>query len=129
MKKVLTEREKLLITECKKILKEHPNLKKRKLNVIKDLDKRLYYLRVWCITEQQPLHVLKNHEKRCFRGANCWHLDHIVPISYGFYNNISPEKIGHISNLRFIRSTVNMRKGHKLTTESHKVLRKIKRKK
>jgi 5-methylcytosine-specific restriction endonuclease McrA len=129
MKKVLTEREKLLITECKKILKEHPNLKKRKLNTIKDLDRRLFYLKVWSITESQPLHLLKNHERRCFRGVNCWHLDHIVPISYGFYNNIPPEKIGHISNLRFIRSTINMRKGHKLTTESHKVLRKIKRKK
>ena len=129
MKKVLTEREKLLITECKKILKEHPNLKKRKLNVIKDLEKRFYYLQVWAITEQQPLHVLKGHDRRCFKGPSCFHLDHIVPISHGFYNNISPEKIGHISNLRFIRSTVNMRKGHKLTTESHKVLRKIKRRK
>jgi hypothetical protein len=129
MNKFISEKEKLLIKECKMILKEHPNLKKRKLNAIKDLEKRLYYLKVWSITETQPLHVLKNHDKRCFRGVNCYHLDHLLPIIFGYNNNIPPEKIGHISNLRFIRSTVNMRKGHKLTTESHKVLRKIKRNK
>ena len=128
MKNLLTEREKLLINECKKVIKENPNLKKRRLTAIKDLEKRLYYLLVWSITESQPLHTLRNNERRCFRGVNCYHLDHIYPISAGFYNKIPPEKIGHISNLRFIRSTVNMRKGHKLTSESHKVLRKIKRK-
>lgn len=129
MKRLLTEKEKFLINECKKIIKENPNLKKRKLTVIKDLEKRLYYLKVWAITESQPLHVLKGHDRRCFRGPSCFHLDHIVPISHGYYSKIDPEKIGHISNLRFIRSTVNMRKGHKLTSESHKVLRRIKRKK
>jgi 5-methylcytosine-specific restriction endonuclease McrA len=87
----------------------------------------LYYIQVWVITESQPLHVLRNYEKRCFRGKDCYHLDHIVPISHGFYNKIPPEKIGGMSNLRFIKSERNMRKGHRLTTESHKVLRKIRR--
>ncbi len=125
----MTEREKEIIKECKSILKKNPNLKKRRLNNIKDLEKRLYYYICWFVTESQPLHVLRNHNHRCFKGINCYHLDHIVPIVYGFYNNIPPEKIGSISNLRFIRSTVNMRKGHKLTTESHKVLKKLKRRK
>ena len=123
----MTEREKEIIKECKSILKKNPNLKKRRLNNIKDLEKRLYYYICWFVTESQPLHVLRNHNHRCFKGINCYHLDHIVPIVHGFYNNIPPEKIGSISNLRFIRSTVNMRKGHKLTTESHKVLKKLKR--
>lgn len=123
----MTEREKEIIKECKSILKKNPNLKKRRLNNIKDLEKRLYYYICWFVTESQPLHVLRNHNRRCFKGINCYHLDHIVPIVHGFYNNIPPEKIGSISNLRFIRSTVNMRKGHKLTTESHKVLKKLKR--
>jgi len=128
MKKLLTEKDKILLSACKKLLKENPAIKKRKLTVIKDLEKRLYYIKVWVITESQPLHVLKGSDRRCFRGPSCFHLDHIVPISHGFYNKIPPEKIGHLSNLRFIRSTVNMRKGHKLTTESHRVLRKIKSK-
>ena len=128
MKKVLTERDKILINECKSLLKDFPNIKKRRLTVIKDLEKRLYYIQVWILTESQPLHVLKNHDKRCFRGASCYHLDHIVPIIHGYISKIPPEKIGSISNLRFIKARVNMRKGSKLTSESHKVLRKIKRK-
>lgn len=127
MKILLKEKDQGLLSECKKLLKENPEIKKRKLHLISDLEKRLYYIKVWVITESQPLHVLKGHDKRCFKGPSCFHLDHIVPISHGFYSKIPPEKIGHISNLRFIRSTVNMRKGHKLTTESHRVLRKIKR--
>lgn len=127
MKILLKEKDQELLSECKKLLKENPDIKKRKLHLISDLGKRLYYIKVWVITESQPLHVLKGHDRRCFKGPSCFHLDHIVPIVYGFYNNIPPEKIGSISNLRFIRSTVNMRKGHRLTTESHRVLRKIKR--
>ena len=129
MKKAISERDKMLLNECKILLKDNPNIKKRKLTVIKDLEKRLYYIKVWCITESQPLHVLRNYDKRCFRGASCFHLDHIVPIIHGFHNKIPPEKIGSLSNLRFIRSITNMRKGHKLTTESHRVLKKIKKKK
>jgi len=124
---MLKEKDQGLLSECKKLLKENPDIKKRKLHLISDLEKRLYYIKVWVITESQPLHVLKGHDKRCFRGPSCFHLDHIVPISHGFYSKIPAEKIGHISNLRFIRSTVNMRKGYRLTTESHRVLRKIKR--
>ena len=128
MKIVLKEKDQVLLSECKRLLKENPDIKRRKLTTIKDLEKRLYYIRVWCLTESQPLHVLRNHDKRCFRGKNCYHLDHIIPIIYGYNNNIPVEKIGGMSNLRFIRSEVNMRKGHKLTSESHKVLRKFKRK-
>ena len=127
MKILLKEKDQELLSECKKLLKENPDIKKRRLHLISDLEKRLYYIKVWVITESQPLHVLKGHDRRCFKGPSCFHLDHIVPIVHGFYNNIPPEKIGSISNLRFIRSTVNMRKGHRLTTESHRVLRKIKR--
>jgi len=128
MKKILTDKEKQLIIECKILLKDNPSIKKRKLTAIKDLEKRLYYIKVWSITESQPLHVLRNHDKRCFRGKSCYHLDHIIPIVYGYNNRIPPEKIGGMTNLRFIKSERNMRKGHKLTTESHRVLKKIKRK-
>lgn len=123
---VLKEKEQELLSECKKILKANPNLKKRKIN-FDDLEKRLYYLKVWAITESQPLHTLKNYNKRCWKGAGCYHLDHTVPIIHGFYSKIAPEKIGSLDNLRFIPAKVNMRKGHKLTEASHRVLRKLKR--
>lgn len=121
-----TKKEQKLIQECRVLVRQNPKLKKRKLSKIKNLEKRLYYIKVWIITESQPLHRLKNSDKRCFRGKNCYHLDHRVPISHGFNNNIPPEKIGSLSNLRFIKAEDNMRKGHKLTEDSHKVLRKFK---
>ena len=37
-----------------------PKLKKRSLDKIKNKKKRLYYLRVWLVTEMQPLKKLKN---------------------------------------------------------------------
>jgi hypothetical protein len=121
-----TKKEQKLIQECRVLVRKHPKLKKRKLSKIKDLEKRLYYIRVWIITESQPLHRLKNSDKRCFRGKTCYHLDHRVPIIHGYNNNIPPEKIGSLSNLRFIKAEDNMKKGHKLTEDSHKVLRKFK---
>jgi hypothetical protein len=124
MKVILKEKEQELLNECKKILKANPNLKKRKINM-NDLEKRLYYLKVWAITESQPLHTLKNYAKRCFRCFRGVHLDHIYPISAGFYNKIAPEKIGSLTNLRFIPIKDNMRKGGKITNESKKVLKKL----
>lgn len=124
----LTKREEELLKECKEILRKHPKLKKKKLNKIKDLEKRRYYYICWTITESQPLYKLRNYKKRCFRGKNCYHLDHRVPISHGYYNNIPPEQIGSLSNLRFIKAKQNMKKNNKLTEDSHKVLRKFNRK-
>lgn len=123
-----SKRELELIQECRVLVRKNPHLKKRKLNTIKDLEKRLYYIKVWIITESQPIFKLKDYDKRCFRGSGCHHLDHIVPISHGYLNKIPPEKIGSITNLRFIPSEENMKKGYKITEDSHKVLRKFKRK-
>jgi len=104
-----------LMQECRDIIKKHPNLKKRKLNKIKNLEKRLYYLKVWSITESQPLFKLKNHTKRCFYGRHCYHLDHMCSISEGFNKNIEPEIIGRMDNLKFIPAKLNMKKGSKVT--------------
>jgi hypothetical protein len=124
-----TKKEKEILSECRKIIKLNPKLKKRKLNKIKDLEKRLYYLKVWYITETQPLSKLKNSEKRCFFGKSCYHLDHIYPISLGFKNKIPPEVIGNIKNIRFIPAKENMDKGNKtdLLTEqkTKKLINKI----
>ena len=115
MKKLLTEKDKILLSECKKLLKENPAIKKRKLTVIKNLEKRLYYIKVWVITESQPLHILKGSDRRCFRGKSCYHLDHICSIHEGFKNKIPPEIIGGIKNLRFIPALQNINKGYKVT--------------
>ena len=115
MKILLKEKDQGLLSECKKLLKENPNIKKRRLHLISDLEKRLYYIKVWVITESQPLHVLKGHGKRCFKGPSCFHLDHICSIHEGFKNKIPPEVIGNLKNLRFIPAKQNMDKGYKVT--------------
>ena len=109
--------------EIRKITKKYPKIKK-KIKNIKDLDKRLYYAKVWEITEQQPLYILENSDKR---GWKNYHLDHIYPISMGYKDKIPPEKMGNIKNLRFIHYTENLDKGSKITNESRNALRRIKR--
>jgi len=79
---------------------------------------------VWYHTEQQPLYVLENHDKR---GWKDYHLDHIFPISMGFYRNIPPEKIGNIKNLRFIHHKENMSKGNTINEDAKNALRRINR--
>lgn len=107
----------------RKITKKYPKIK-QKIKNIKDLDKKLYYAMVWEVTEQQPLHILENSDKRGWKNH---HLDHIYPISMGYKDKIPPEKIGNIKNLRFIHYTENLDKGSKVTNESRNALRRIKR--
>ncbi len=107
----------------RKITKKYPKIK-QKIKNIKDLDKKLYYAMVWEVTEQQPLYILENSDKRGWKNH---HLDHIYPISMGYKEKISPEKVGNIKNLRFIHYTENLDKGSKITNESRNALRRIKR--
>ena len=94
----------------REIYKKYPKIKK-KIKSIKDIDKRLYYAKVWYITESQPIHTRKKFELRSFWGH---HLDHICSISEGYKNNISPEIIGNIKNLQFIPWDENYKKGSKV---------------
>lgn len=107
----------------RKITKKYPKIK-QKIKNIKDLEKKLYYAMVWEVTEQQPLYILENSDKR---GWKNYHIDHIYPISMGFKEKIPPERIGNIKNLRFIHYTENLDKGSKITNESRDALRRIKR--
>ena len=104
-----------ILSECIELRKKHPKLKRKKLDKIKDLEKRLYYHKVWAITESQPLHKLRSHKKRCFRGKNCYHLDHKCSIIEGYNRQIPPEIIGGILNLQFIPAKKNIKKGYKVT--------------
>lgn len=111
------------------IYKIMPKLKKRNLSDIKDNDKRLFYLRVWLVTEMQPLHKLPNYNKRCWNKSSCYELDHILSISHSYLESIPPHLVGSLDNLRFIPKKENRAKSFNLTEESHKILRKFKRNK
>ena len=93
-----------------------------------DDKKRLYYLRVWLVTEMQPLKKLKNFSKRCWGRSSCYELDHVLPIAHAYLENIPPHLVGSMDNLRFIPKKENRDKSFRLTEDSHKILRKFKRK-
>jgi len=109
--------------KIRKITKKHPKIK-QKIKKIKNLEKKLYYATVWAVTEEQPLQILENSDKRGWKNH---HLDHIYPISLGFHNKIPPKKIGNIKNLQFIPYKENLRKGSSITNDSRNALRRLKR--
>jgi len=89
------------------LLRKFPKIR-AKVKSIKNQDKKIYYIRVWIITESQPIKSLKNSDKRGFRK---YHLDHICPISWCYYNDIPPEIAGDITNLQFLHWRKNIDKG------------------
>lgn len=70
-------------------------------------EKKSYYMQVRSLTKKQPLHTLENYQKR---GKFTYHVDHIIPIIYGYTNNIPAEQIAHISNLQIITAQENLQK-------------------
>lgn len=119
---------KLYETTEMEICRIMPKLKKRSLDKIKNNKKRLYYLRVWLVTEMQPLRKLKNFTKRCWGRSGCYELDHVLPIAHAYLENIPPHLVGSMDNLKFIPKKENRDKSFRLTEESHKILRKFKQK-
>jgi len=71
-----------------------------------------YKKKVYLITYQQPIHILKNSDKIRGRSGNygVYQLDHIVSIKEGYDKKISPEIIGNINNLQFIPWEENLKK-------------------
>lgn len=95
-------------TDCIKPTKESKS---------KDKAKDIYYKRVWELTEnsfKENKSRLENGDKRGFKQ---YHIDHIIPIAYGYKNNIPAETIAHIDNLRMLYHKENMIKGAKITKE------------
>ena len=78
------------------------------------IEKSKYYNEVWRYTKQQQLHLLENYDKRSRLDLNedAYHLDHIIPISYGFENKIDPSIIGDLTNLQMIPAIENIKKGN-----------------
>lgn len=82
-------------------------------------NKSPYYKKVWKLTKELNLESLPNSENRGWRD---YHLDHIVPISYGESQNIPPELIGSIQNVQFMWWKDNYEKNDNLTTKSLQLL-------
>lgn len=77
-------------------------------------ERQIYYRQVMFYTEKQDLYVLENYEKRGMAGIyGAYHLDHIIPISYGFKHQIAPEIIGDIANLQMLPWLENILKSNK----------------
>jgi hypothetical protein len=72
----------------------------------KNIDDFLYYKKqVWKVTRKQPLHTLKNIDKRgTFKTkSDPYTLDHKYSIYAGFKNNIPTYLIGNIKNLEMLK--------------------------
>lgn len=80
-----------------------------------------YRRKVWAVTKKQPLETLENFDKRG-RGNNGYHLDHVVSISEGFKNNVKPQAIGSIHNLRMLPGRENIAKGTRSDMEINELL-------
>lgn len=71
------------------------------------------------IYEQNITLINPNNLTRTLAGVdNGYQLDHIIPVRYGFDNNIPPEEIARLENLRMIPWKENVQKGKKLLSES-----------
>ena len=110
--------------EFNKLIKGYTYIKQR-VKYIKNLEKKIYYAKVWILTEANDLTKLKNHSKRGFRR---YHLDHVYPISQGFKNDIPPEVIANIKNIKFIPAKKNLKKRDTITPDGLKIIKEIQQK-
>lgn len=75
-------------------------------------EKKLYYKKVWELTEKNCKKIKDIH----LRGEN-FHLDHIIPISFGFKYYINEEIIASEKNIRIITKKNNFLKNSQITEE------------
>jgi len=77
--------------------------------------RKKYYAAVRKITRQQDISILENYDK--LRGLcgveGAYQLDHIISVSVGYEQSISPEILGSISNLQIIPWKDNLIKSNK----------------
>lgn len=81
------------------------------------LTKEEYFTKVRFMTD----HVKKQIPKR--RDLTDAHLDHIVPIVFGYENHIPAEILSLPENLKYISKIKNLKKGQTLTEESINILK------
>lgn len=92
---------------------------KNKISVYKGLPYCVYFYKVWQLTEQNS-HLVYGIE---LRGKE-YHLDHIVPIIYGFDKGISAMLISSPANLQMLKAKENLIKRQTITEEGIKLLKK-----
>jgi len=81
---------------------------------------RLYRNRVTSVSNEQPMHLLKNNDKR---GRDDHHLDHKFSVVDGFEQGILPNIVGHFVNLQFISAKENLLKGRQSSIAANELMR------
>ena len=99
------------------------SLKLFELGLVMHPDKRpayrIYRLKVHKLTERnykQNKHIINpNNFNRTTKkdDPNAYHLDHIIPVRYGFINNIPANEIAATTNLQMLHYRENIIKGCK----------------
>jgi hypothetical protein len=84
----------------------------------RDINKNRYYISCWELTERNAPSV-KDIDKRKYCEYD---LDHIVPIIYGYKNNIPIELIASKENLRIIPHADNFKKAAIITQDAIEIL-------
>jgi len=102
-----------------KIIKDNKNKRANKAKK----RKRQYYKEVRQITKMVNKVQIEGYNKSLIYNRvrdgimvtayNSLVIDHKIPLSYGYKNNIPPEKIANISNLQYLTVKENMIKGVK----------------
>jgi hypothetical protein len=82
---------------------------------------RAYAEAVWYITQITYSRFKNLIDPDNLRGPN-WHLDHIYSVKVGFINNVDPQVIGSVHNLRIISSTSNIQKNIRCDIELEELL-------
>lgn len=80
---------------------DHHNWNPNKSEYKKYKSRVMYYTRKSYKEHKSELNP--NNYKLAIAGTlNGFQIDHIIPIKYGFDNNLPPETVGHINNLRIV---------------------------
>jgi hypothetical protein len=87
-----------------------------KTYTIDGLTRKRYAHRVYQISITTYLNNVDLLDPERKRGKD-WHIDHIYSVEDGFLNNVPPNIMGHVSNLRLISSKENYAK-HKRSEKS-----------
>lgn len=66
------------------------------------------------LVRAKSIKALKKVHGKDFIVPNGYHIDHIIPISFGFKNKLSVDVMSDISNLRIIPAFDNISKGNKI---------------
>lgn len=110
-----TERNAKISTKLKEALAKKAGYSSREEYEATLSERIKYYRKVGKLTRKNML-LLPGYDK-CKHGLcgvdGAYQVDHIIPVSYGYENNILPEVIADISNLRFIPWKENLLKSNK----------------